>query len=91
MSRARTTVAAAEPAVEEPVVDDVAPVAEPVDEPAVEEHTNFAPYPESTIGDGYPIGVFMGHDVEECDVGDLGTFVVDPATGCISGPKRTKR
>lgn len=52
-----------------------------------EEHENFAPDDGPKIGPGYPIGKFIGIGVEECVVGDLGEFLVDPATGCITEPK----
>jgi hypothetical protein len=51
-----------------------------------EEHTNITPTQGAPVGAGYPIGIFVGFGVEECGVGDLGMFRVDPTSGEITGP-----
>jgi hypothetical protein len=39
--------------------------------------------PAPALPQDYPLGRFVGFGVEECVVGDLGTFKVDPETGVI--------
>lgn len=53
-----------------------------VDAPEV--HTNFAPDPPSTIGEGWPVGVFVGIGVETSWFAGVEYVIGDD--GCITGP-----
>lgn len=49
----------------------------------------YAPPPPRVVGEGWPVGVFIGIDVTETFIDDK-HWAVDPKTGCITRPAKTK-